>query len=333
MAHRRIELQLLDRVGHPARSETLPCEHLDGSGAEQRPHRHLHGARVGGRHDADAVTFRNPENFPLSCQWRASASPYPGQHGASGRAERPQGHRGRKWGGLAARAGGKARICRPRGPEWSPSSSLDILPDIRPSLGRGVPRRHLQKNPGRNSKRQRDNTRTFMRLVAERGGNKARAKWHTAEHILFTACSGGRAAQGAGSGGRGKRVADSDRLPRRGAPNRALPLRSDPSPTPASAARRRTATREGPAHEGRTHQPAHGPAGQSDRRRRPAPASTVPTPARRAQRMALAAAREVEHYCSIALLTQTIRVTPERLAPCGPRSALAHRARCSRALP
>jgi len=28
-----------------------------------------------------------------------------------------------------------------------------------------------------------------------------------------------------------------------------------------------------------------------------------------AQRMALAAAREVEHYCSIALLTQTIRVT------------------------
>ena len=55
------ELQLLGRVGRPALAEALPDQHVDGPGAEHRPHRHLEGAGVGGGHDADAVVGRHAE--------------------------------------------------------------------------------------------------------------------------------------------------------------------------------------------------------------------------------------------------------------------------------
>ena len=58
-----LELELLDDVGHPAVAEAFPGEHVDAALAEQRPQRHLDGAGVGGRHDADAVVGRNVENF------------------------------------------------------------------------------------------------------------------------------------------------------------------------------------------------------------------------------------------------------------------------------
>lgn len=50
-----IELQLLDRVGHPALTEAFPGERGDGAGAEHGPHRHLERAGVGAGDDADAV--------------------------------------------------------------------------------------------------------------------------------------------------------------------------------------------------------------------------------------------------------------------------------------
>ncbi len=56
-----VELQLLGRVGRPALAEALPDQHVDGPGAEHRPHRHLEGAGVGGGHDADAVVGRHAE--------------------------------------------------------------------------------------------------------------------------------------------------------------------------------------------------------------------------------------------------------------------------------
>ena len=49
------ELQLLDGIGHPAFAEAFPSQQVDGSRAQQAPHRHFHGAGVGGGHDPDAV--------------------------------------------------------------------------------------------------------------------------------------------------------------------------------------------------------------------------------------------------------------------------------------
>ncbi len=60
--HPRIsELELLRGVRSPALSEALPDQHVDGTRPEHRPHRHLEGTGVGGRHDADAVIGRHAE--------------------------------------------------------------------------------------------------------------------------------------------------------------------------------------------------------------------------------------------------------------------------------
>jgi hypothetical protein len=58
-----VELQLLDHVGDPAFAEALPGHHVGAAGAEHRPHRHLDGAGVRRRHDADAVVVGHAENF------------------------------------------------------------------------------------------------------------------------------------------------------------------------------------------------------------------------------------------------------------------------------
>jgi hypothetical protein len=65
--HRRCarpcSLQLLDDVGHPAGAEAFPGQHVDAALAEQRPQRHLDGAGIGSRHDADAVVGRHVEEL------------------------------------------------------------------------------------------------------------------------------------------------------------------------------------------------------------------------------------------------------------------------------
>src|SRR5207302_5694430 len=48
-------LELLGYIGDPALAEALPGQEVDAARAEQRPQRHLDGARIGGRHDADPV--------------------------------------------------------------------------------------------------------------------------------------------------------------------------------------------------------------------------------------------------------------------------------------
>ena len=57
------ELQLLDDVGDPAEAEALPGENVDRPFPDERPHRHLDRARIGGRHDADPVVGRDFENL------------------------------------------------------------------------------------------------------------------------------------------------------------------------------------------------------------------------------------------------------------------------------
>ena len=57
------EPELLGRVGRPALAEALPDQHVDRARAQHRPHRHLEGAGVGGRHDADAVVLGHAEQL------------------------------------------------------------------------------------------------------------------------------------------------------------------------------------------------------------------------------------------------------------------------------
>ena len=52
---RIVQLELLDHIGHPARAERLPGQHVDAPCAQNRPHGHFHRTRVGCRHDPDAV--------------------------------------------------------------------------------------------------------------------------------------------------------------------------------------------------------------------------------------------------------------------------------------
>jgi hypothetical protein len=57
-----VELQLLDHVGDPARAEAFPGQHRRAARAQHRPHRHLDGAGVRGRHDADPVVRGHAED-------------------------------------------------------------------------------------------------------------------------------------------------------------------------------------------------------------------------------------------------------------------------------
>ena len=53
--HGRFDLELLDRVGHPAFAEAFPGEGGDRPSAKHRPHGHLERAGVGRGNDADAM--------------------------------------------------------------------------------------------------------------------------------------------------------------------------------------------------------------------------------------------------------------------------------------
>ena len=56
------QLELLDDIGNPARTEGLPGQYIDAALPEQRPQRHLHRARVGGRHDRNPVALGQTQN-------------------------------------------------------------------------------------------------------------------------------------------------------------------------------------------------------------------------------------------------------------------------------
>jgi len=58
-----LEFQLLDHIGDPAFAEGFPRQHRDRPRAEHRPQPHLDRPGVGSRHDADAVSGRNFEDF------------------------------------------------------------------------------------------------------------------------------------------------------------------------------------------------------------------------------------------------------------------------------
>ena len=110
----RIELELLDRVGHPAGAEALPGDHLDRALSEQRPHRHLEGAGVGGGHDPDAVIVGHAEDLAGAVDRglelglaRLGAVRAP-ERGVTEAVER-------ECGDLGAGAGREIRVCRPHG--------------------------------------------------------------------------------------------------------------------------------------------------------------------------------------------------------------------------
>ena len=106
-----VELQLLGRVGRPALAEALPDQHVDRARAEHRPHRHLEGAGVGGRHDADAVVRGHAEeprgavDRLLELRLRLRRAVRAAEEGAGG-----------------DRLGGPARALRRRGPRRTPGA-------------------------------------------------------------------------------------------------------------------------------------------------------------------------------------------------------------------
>ena len=59
-----VQLELLDDIGDPALSEAFPGEGIERTRTEHRPHGHLEGTGVGGRHDADPIVIGNAENGP-----------------------------------------------------------------------------------------------------------------------------------------------------------------------------------------------------------------------------------------------------------------------------
>ncbi|MEH2475460.1 hypothetical protein V1284_006904 [Nitrobacteraceae bacterium AZCC 2299] len=57
------ELQFLDDIADPALAEGFPGDGGNGTLTEQRPQRHLHGAGIRRRHDADLVAGRYFKHF------------------------------------------------------------------------------------------------------------------------------------------------------------------------------------------------------------------------------------------------------------------------------
>src|ERR1700683_5164483 len=58
-----LEFQLLSNVADPALAERFPRQHSDRIRSKQRPQRHLDGAGIGSRHNANAIVSRNLKNF------------------------------------------------------------------------------------------------------------------------------------------------------------------------------------------------------------------------------------------------------------------------------
>ena len=99
--HGRVELQLLDRVGHPALAETLPRQRGHRPLAQHRPHRQLEGAGVGTGDDADAMRVGKLEHFAHQVDAIGRAAACRARRDANGRARRVKSLSGVQPGGLA----------------------------------------------------------------------------------------------------------------------------------------------------------------------------------------------------------------------------------------
>ena len=60
---RILDLELLDRVGHPVFGKAFPGEQVDGARTQQRPQRHFHRAGIRCRDDAAAIAFGKVEQL------------------------------------------------------------------------------------------------------------------------------------------------------------------------------------------------------------------------------------------------------------------------------
>ena len=134
---RALEPQLLERIDDPFLPKGFPSEDFDAHGAEQGPHRHFHGARIGARHDRDAIVVRHLKNFTREINRLL-------QLGLAGhRTMRPAGKSAleslkRPARPLCTRARRKTRIDRPRA-GFRINHYASILSDGRLPLGGGVP--------------------------------------------------------------------------------------------------------------------------------------------------------------------------------------------------
>ena len=132
---RVLQLELLDDVRDPALAEAFPGQHVDAAGAEQRPQGHLDGARIGRRHDADPVVGRHFQNLAgevdgaLQAALAELRTVRAAEGGILEMVEGPAG-------ALGAGSGRKERRAWARGGRRGHDS---ILPDGRPSVGRGLP--------------------------------------------------------------------------------------------------------------------------------------------------------------------------------------------------
>ena len=131
-----LELELLDDVGHPTFAEGFPGEHGYRTRSEQRPKRHFDGAGVGRRHDADAIRRGDLKDLAgqidgaLELGFAGFRAVRASEDGVAEGLRVPAG-------ALGTGAGGKMRHKRPHGGHGN--CHHPILPDSRPSLGRGVP--------------------------------------------------------------------------------------------------------------------------------------------------------------------------------------------------
>ena len=132
-----IQLELFHGIRDPACAEAFPCDHGGLAFAQQRPHGHFHRAGIGRGHDADAVIVGHAQNlagavdggFQLRFAHGGAVRAAQGRVVQLGKVES---------GDLGAGARRKARIDRALG--RLSGVRHGILPDMCPSLGKGVPR-------------------------------------------------------------------------------------------------------------------------------------------------------------------------------------------------
>jgi hypothetical protein len=137
LEHREIfQLELFFDVGDPAFAEGFPGQHGDGTGAEQRPQRHLDRAGIRGGHDADAISGGNAEDFAgqidgaLELRLADLGTVRTGKGCVCEGLEAPAG-------ALGAGAGREMRYCRPHA--GLSRGHMPILPDRKPLVGERCP--------------------------------------------------------------------------------------------------------------------------------------------------------------------------------------------------
>ena len=136
-------LSCFERVRDPLLAEGLPGGDLDGLRPEHGPHRHLDGAGVGGRHDADPVIGRHLQDRPRQVDGAAELGL------AEGRAVRPAERGVGQGGGRPARAlgaGAGGEMGHARALRGAAGHDGSILADGRSSAGRSSPEPRMRPN-------------------------------------------------------------------------------------------------------------------------------------------------------------------------------------------